>query len=192
MGQVYEERVLIWTRGLHWLQHTCKQLCSYILVMKVYRFTIVHWLMISVPPTIMSSSPQSFHQPLGSTARIYCRAEGSPKPVASWSKDGQMLRISSRVQVSKDGSEITITNLQKQDGGIYMCTFRNVVGLISQNIHLIVEGIICMQRVLCQCGVDIVSRVDGFCSLSIAWTHGPDTKEQILSSVQTSDAFNYR
>lgn len=103
----------------------------------------------------MSSSPQSFHQPLGSKARIYCRAEGSPKPVASWTKDGKSLRISSRVAINNEGTEVIINDLQKDDGGIYMCTFRNVVGLISQNIHLIVEGIICMRRVLC--GIDIVS-----------------------------------
>lgn len=112
---------------------------------------LVIWF--SVPPKILSSSPQSFHQPLGTTARIYCRAEGSPKPQASWTKDGKTLRISSRVTIQNEGTEVIINNLQKQDGGIYKCTFRNAVGLISQTVHLIVEGIIACRWVLCNVDV---------------------------------------
>jgi hypothetical protein len=95
---------------------------------------------ISVPPKMLDYSPQSFHQPLGSNVTIFCRAEGSPKPSVSWTKDGRPVRLSSRVSLNKDSSEVLIRNLQESDGGIYKCTFQNTVGLIAQTIHLIVEG----------------------------------------------------
>ncbi|KAL4228522.1 putative aminophospholipid-translocase [Mactra antiquata] len=98
-----------------------------------------------IPPKILSSSPQSFHQPLDSTVKIYCRAEGSPKPKITWTKDDKPIRQTSRVKLINSGSkvyiaEVLISNLQESDGGIYKCTFQNTVGLISQTVHLIVEG----------------------------------------------------
>lgn len=96
----------------------------------------------------------SFHQALGTTAKIFCRAHGSPTPQATWTKDGQILRVSSRVTIKSEGTEVVINNLQKQDGGIYMCTFQNAVGSISQTVHLIVEGITACEDssvVVCGC-----------------------------------------
>ncbi|XP_052803982.1 uncharacterized protein LOC128234061 isoform X2 [Mya arenaria] len=98
------------------------------------------YLNVYIPPKLISSSPQSFHQPLGSSARIYCKAGGNPPPRAWWTKDDHPIQLSSRVTLEKGGSEIIITDLQKRDGGIYKCTFNNTVGLIAQSIHLIVEG----------------------------------------------------
>ena len=95
---------------------------------------------ITVPPTILSSSPQSFHQPIGSTAKIFCKAEGSPKPNITWSRDGRPVTTTSRLQFQDEGREVVISNLQENDGGIFKCTFRNTVGMITQTIHLIVEG----------------------------------------------------
>lgn len=102
-------------------------------------------LLFAVPPKIVSSSPTSFHQPLGTTVKIYCKAEGSPKPNVTWTKDGRSLITSQRISYQKEGSEIIIYNLQEDDGGIFKCTYRNPVGLITQTIHLIVEG----REVLC-------------------------------------------
>ncbi|XP_060590949.1 uncharacterized protein LOC132745946 isoform X3 [Ruditapes philippinarum] len=98
------------------------------------------YLNVNIPPKMLDYSPQSFHQPLGSNVTIFCRAEGSPKPSVSWTKDGRPVRLSSRVSLNKDSSEVLIRNLQESDGGIYKCTFQNTVGLIAQTIHLIVEG----------------------------------------------------
>ncbi|XP_052253632.1 protein turtle-like isoform X2 [Dreissena polymorpha] len=98
------------------------------------------YLNVYIPPKIISSSPQSFHKPLNSTARIYCNAGGFPKPQASWTKDERPLVISQRVTLQSDGSEVIIRNLQKDDGGIYKCTFNNSVGAIANTVHLIVEG----------------------------------------------------
>lgn len=94
----------------------------------------------SVPPKMLDSSPQSFHQPLGSNVKIFCKADGSPKPSVSWTKDDRPVRVTSRVTFNNGGSEVLINNLQESDGGIYKCTFQNPVGLIAQTVHLIVEG----------------------------------------------------
>lgn len=77
--------------------------------------------------------------------QINCRAAGSPKPKVTWTKDDKIIRQTSRVKLINSGSdvllaEVLISNLQESDGGIYKCTFQNAVGLISQTVHLIVEG----------------------------------------------------
>ncbi|XP_053409115.1 uncharacterized protein LOC123561484 isoform X2 [Mercenaria mercenaria] len=98
------------------------------------------YLNVNIPPKMLDYSPQSFHQPLGSNVKIFCRAAGSPKPSVSWTKDDRPLHLSSRVTLNQDSSEVLINNLQESDGGIYKCTFQNTVGLIAQTVHLIVEG----------------------------------------------------
>nr|KAG5703599.1 hypothetical protein BaRGS_000984 [Batillaria attramentaria] len=39
------------------------------------------------------------------------------------------------------GNRVEIVNLQREDGGVYTCTFTNTVGEISQLIKLVVEAL---------------------------------------------------
>ena len=55
-------------------------------------------------------------------------------------KDSRMLKTSSRLSIQNEGTEVIILDLKEMDGGSYKCTFQNDVGLITQTIHLIVEG----------------------------------------------------
>ena len=123
--------------------------------MCLYIFFCMLTLVFSVPPKIVSSSPTSFHQPLGSMVKIFCKAEGSPKPNVTWTKDGRSIFTSQRITYQSEGSEIIINNLQDDDGGIFKCTYRNTVGLITQTIHLIVEGSDCVVMCLvCNSRID--------------------------------------
>lgn len=67
----------------------------------------------------------------GTSLTLKCQTEGSPKPVISWSKNGQRLESKDRVSISVDGS-LTIRKAQAQDTGRYKCSAKNAVGETSE------------------------------------------------------------
>ena len=66
----------------------------------------------------------------GTSLNLICQTEGSPKPVISWSKNGQRLESKGRVSISGDGT-LTIKYTQAQDTGRYRCSAKNAVGETS-------------------------------------------------------------
>ncbi|XP_076458044.1 protein turtle homolog A-like isoform X2 [Babylonia areolata] len=98
------------------------------------------WIYLTVhsPPRIESSSSALLNHRRGEDIRLFCQGSGSPEPSLLWRKDGALLTSSRRISVQ--GKEVLIENLQRQDGGLYSCTFSNPVGDISQLIKLVVEG----------------------------------------------------
>ena len=63
---------------------------------------------------------------------------GTPTPVITWLRDGHLLMTSSRADVT--GSQLIVTSLQVDDGGVYTCTASNVVGEDYRVFRLVVEG----------------------------------------------------
>ncbi|XP_046554205.1 LOW QUALITY PROTEIN: protein turtle homolog A-like [Haliotis rubra] len=98
------------------------------------------WIYLTVhsPPRIVASSRKLLQHRRGESITLFCRGKGSPKPTLTWYKDGRPLQDSLRVRV--ENKDVKISNVQRDDGGIYMCTFSNSVGAISQLIKLVVEG----------------------------------------------------
>ena len=66
----------------------------------------------------------------GTSLNLKCQTEGSPKPIISWSKNGQKLESKGRVSISGDGT-LTIKNTRAQDTGRYKCSAKNVIGEMS-------------------------------------------------------------
>ena len=69
---------------------------------------------------------------------MYCEASATPEPTLTWYKDGKVLQASTRVTISNN--RVQVRNLERQDGGVYTCTFKNVVGQVSHIIKLVIEG----------------------------------------------------
>ncbi|XP_064598844.1 protein turtle homolog B-like [Liolophura sinensis] len=94
-------------------------------------------LNVNTPPRIEHSSPKFLLLRQGDSVSLFCDGVGSPQPTISWSKDTQPLFSSLRVRLQ--GDHVNITNIQRSDGGVYMCTFTNMVGQISQLIKVVIE-----------------------------------------------------
>ena len=67
----------------------------------------------------------------GTSITLKCQTEGSPKPVVSWSKNGEPLESKGRVSISSDGA-LTIKSTREQDTGRYKCSARNAIGETSE------------------------------------------------------------
>ena len=74
----------------------------------------------------------------GETVDMFCEAYSTPEPTLAWYKDDKPLEPSQRVSVS--GNRVQIRQLERTDGGVYKCTFKNVVGQASHEIKLVIEG----------------------------------------------------
>ncbi|XP_010138047.1 PREDICTED: uncharacterized protein LOC104496601 [Buceros rhinoceros silvestris] len=66
----------------------------------------------------------------GSMLSFMAKAVGVPKPEVKWYHNKSLLDLDDRVQIEKDGDKcvLKITNIQKADGGEYLCHAVNIVG----------------------------------------------------------------
>lgn len=58
---------------------------------------------------------------------LNCQAGGTPTPEILWYKGDKSVRISNRLGVFNDGTELRINNLREKDLGDYTCIARNGV-----------------------------------------------------------------
>ncbi|KYN39975.1 Peroxidasin [Trachymyrmex septentrionalis] len=70
--------------------------------------------------------PQDIEVELNAIVEVPCRAEGIPKPVIQWKKDGSALE-GNRVKITRGGS-LLIFNVTPQDSGRYECSAINDYG----------------------------------------------------------------
>ena len=106
---------------------------GYMQLLSLFRRTFV-----TAPPVLGEVSPSFLIQKEGETVDIFCEAAATPDPVLTWTKDGRELARGDRVSIT--GNRIQVRRLVRSDGGVYACTFKNVVGQISHTIKLVIEG----------------------------------------------------
>jgi hypothetical protein len=70
----------------------------------------------------------------GDLIQLQCNAFGSPTPSIYWLKDDQSVK--SHVDVSEDGTLLTIENADFQDEGRYQCVISNEVGGNRATAHV--------------------------------------------------------
>lgn len=75
-------------------------------------------------------------RPAGQMVKLRCPAEGFPKPMISWTKDGAPIRRAAQVK----GWSITLQNLNIDDIGQYTCHVCNRNGCIEFSVTLKVIG----------------------------------------------------
>ena len=100
-------------------------------------FKIYHFFFLA-SPVFLKKSPSLLIQKEGELVEVFCEATGSPIPTVAWFKDDKELVSSDRVLVLRN--RVQIKKLRKLDVGIYICTFKNVVGSISHQVKLVIEG----------------------------------------------------
>lgn len=110
-------------------EHTCytKELLFFILVHKLtdlFRVTDIPWI---------TAHPQNVTKKEGDNATLICYAIGNPVPKISWNKGGLPLSNNSRVSLSMDNKQMTITDVKRVDSGEYGCVATNSLGNDASN-----------------------------------------------------------
>ena len=100
----------------------------------------------TVKPFIITQ-PKSTAPQEGDTVKLYCNATGSPILHISWTFDGSVIKVNnnSRISLSNDSQELTITNVNRGDSGDYRCLVKNRVGNDTSDPSLI--NVLCKYRI---------------------------------------------
>ena len=71
----------------------------------------------------------------GEELTIFCNATGYPLPTISWTIDGNSLHTSnsSGMDLSYEGKQLTIKNVNRGDNGVYRCVAENSLGNVTSN-----------------------------------------------------------
>lgn len=92
----------------------------------------------AAPPILGEVSPSFLVKKVGESVELHCEAMATPSPNIIWLKNGSVLSPSENVLFS--GNRILLRRLDRHSGGVYTCTFKNVVGQVSHNMRLVIEG----------------------------------------------------
>ncbi|KAK8739717.1 hypothetical protein OTU49_003162 [Cherax quadricarinatus] len=66
-----------------------------------------------------------------------CKADGRPKPLISWRKDGHTMEADNKHSIESDGS-LFVYNVTEDDAGMYECSAQNHVGYATANARVTV------------------------------------------------------
>ena len=91
---------------------------------------------ISAPSIV--TPPMSIVVNETSTASFQCEVEGNPQPRVSWLKDNSSLTANKRIMPLRGGLQINDVSLE--DGGMYTCVARNILGMTTSLAELFVQG----------------------------------------------------
>ena len=69
----------------------------------------------------------------GDNVTFTCNATGNSAPTFNWTKDGSVLTTGSKISLSSDGKQLTITNVTREDSGQYVCEATNNVTTVQSN-----------------------------------------------------------
>ena len=71
-------------------------------------------------------------------ATLQCEVKGNPQPQVKWLKQNSSLLADKRIVQSRGG--LIIKDVTSQDGGLYTCKARNILGVITSSAALTVQG----------------------------------------------------
>ena len=86
-----------------------------------------------MPPTIAKRSRDDVTVVEGNALYLLCEAEGNPKPLVSWEKQGKLL------QRSLNETNFFIHDARNTDAGIYECKASNSVGTVSYKVEVTIK-----------------------------------------------------
>ena len=69
----------------------------------------------------------------GSSVTFSRDANSIPEPTYSWTKDGSAITADNRISFSADNKQLSLTNVNKTDSGVYRCVAANNVGTVKSN-----------------------------------------------------------
>ena len=90
--------------------------------------------------SVSTDSPEFIQHPNnqtlteGDNATFNCDTSGNPSPTLSWTKDGSVVNVTSRISLSLENTLLVITNVNRGDSGQYVCVSANVVGTVQSSM----------------------------------------------------------
>lgn len=81
--------------------------------------------MLTVPPEVyIKPAEQTFK--VGDRVTLNCYGDGFPLPSYYWLRNGALVIPNNRMQVNQN--QLTISNMERSDGGEYSCLAENLAG----------------------------------------------------------------
>ena len=115
--------------------HTHVYCADYLLI--IYTIKICYFLAIAV---LLNNNGQYIYKQKGHSISLNCTADGVPRPVIVWRKNGQLILNTNRIIISSTEqsngfhsnyfpttSVLTIMDLRGRDNGSYSCQIRNAI-----------------------------------------------------------------
>ena len=87
---------------------------------------------VTDPPEI-TLHPQNETITEGNSVTFSCEAIGNPSPSISWTKKGSPLSNIGDPRITELNGKLTITNVNRTDGGEYRCVACNILGQATSN-----------------------------------------------------------
>ena len=91
---------------------------------------------ISAPSIV--SPPSSIVVNETGIASLQCEVKGNPIPQVTWLKENSRLPADKRIVQTRNG--LMIRDVTSQDGGVYTCKARNILGVVTSSATLTVQG----------------------------------------------------
>ena len=91
---------------------------------------------ISAPSIV--SPPMSTVVNKTGIASLQCGVKGNPVPQVTWLKENSSLPSDKRIMQSR--GDLVIRDMTSQDGGVYTCRARNILGVVTSSATLTVQG----------------------------------------------------
>lgn len=88
----------------------------------IYRYLLL------VPPTITNRSNAIRDVEEGDNVKLLCEASGDPTPSIEWWNNGVLL------QSRNTTTELHLQNIERREGGSYVCTAKNRAGAVSHSV----------------------------------------------------------
>ena len=89
-------------------------------------------MLITVAPEL-TTTPKSQTTSEGSNVTFSCVASGVPEPSLSWTINGTAINVTAnpRINLTADGQQLTVTNVNRTDSGEFRCVASNKVGNVT-------------------------------------------------------------
>ena len=100
-----------------------------IIVKTIYVHGLARRVCLYIPdrPEI-TKHPQNVTETERNNVTLTCSATGNPEPQLSWFKDKDLVESNDRIYLSANNSLLTITDMNRNDRGGYLCVAHNEVG----------------------------------------------------------------
>lgn len=99
----------------------------------------VSFAVIDAMSSAMISGPSGILIAGNSSADLSCQAVGGTVKTVTWLKDGKPLTAGGRLAFHSNMTGVTISPLQKEDNGVYMCRLTNPVSTAEASYKMVVN-----------------------------------------------------
>ena len=92
----------------------------------------------SISASSIVSAPMSMVVNETGIASLQCEVKGNPVSQVTWLKENSSLPADKRIMQSRGG--LVIRDVMSQDGGVYTCRAKNILGVVTSSATLTVQG----------------------------------------------------